>query len=79
MEVIKELFKSKKFVASLVGVIVVVVDKTVGLQLPEDTVTQVVALLAAYVVGQGLADHGKEKAKVEATAPPKVIVNKVEQ
>lgn len=60
----KQLLKSKKFLVSLSGVLFVLLNKTLGLAVPEETVLQVVGLLAAYVVGQGFADKGKEEAKV---------------
>jgi len=40
------------------------------LGLPEeqaaDLSTKLVALVASYMIGQGVADHGKEAAKIEA-------------
>jgi len=63
MEVLKELLKSKKFIAMLVGVLTVLLGK-VGLDLDEETLTKIVGLVAAYVLGQGIADHGKEQKKI---------------
>ena len=67
LDVLKSLLSSKKFLATLVGIIVTLVAK-IGWDVPEETVTKLVGLLASYVVGQGIADAGKEKAIVEATA-----------
>lgn len=64
MEVLKELFRSKKFLASLTGIILIVTNK-IGFDLDQETVTLIVGLIAAYVVGQGVADLGKEKLKEE--------------
>jgi uncharacterized membrane protein (DUF441 family) len=64
MDVLADLFKSKKFVAMLAGLIATLVAK-IGWELDEATITQIVALVATYIAGQGLADLGKEKAKVE--------------
>ena len=53
-----ELLTSKKAIATLAGVLIVATNR-IGLQLPEDAVTQIIGAIAAYVVGQGLADFGK--------------------
>lgn len=61
------LLSSKKFLALLVTLLVLVATRKLGLD--EETATElareIVALAAAYMVGQGVADHGKEKAKIE--------------
>lgn len=57
---------SKKFQASLAWAIVVLINHYFGLEIPEDTIVQVLALLWTYIVWQGIADHGKEKAKIES-------------
>ena len=59
-DAIKTMFTSKKFLAALTGVIVVILGE-LGLYIPEDALLP----LVAYVIGQGIADHGKERAKVE--------------
>jgi len=60
-----EIIKSKKFQAALVGLLLLLLEQVVpGIStLP---VGEAVGLLAAYIIGQGLADFGKERAKVEA-------------
>ncbi len=62
---LKVLLSSKKFLVSLSGVLFVLLNQISGLNIPEATVIQVVGLLAAYVVGQGIADKGKEAVKDE--------------
>ena len=62
---LKDLFASKKFLAALTGGIIWVAGK-VGFGLSAATVGPVGALLAVFIVGQGIADTGKEKAKIEA-------------
>lgn len=62
----KALFTSKKFIAALAGVVVSLVS-VAGLELPTDAVAAVLAPVMAYIVGQGIADNGKEAAKVAAT------------
>lgn len=62
MKVIKELLDSKKFMASLLGVITAVLTK---LGIPEIEVQEVVAILSpvlVYIGAQGAADLGKEAA-----------------
>lgn len=63
-----ELLKSKKFQALVVGLLVLLVQQYIP-GLDEAKTTEVVALIVAYIIGQGLADFGKEKAKVEADQP----------
>ena len=68
MNVIKQLLGSKKAIASVATVIVNIV---VGF-LPADAldaqskaglITAITSIAAAYLVGQGIADNGKEAAK----------------
>lgn len=58
METIKTMFGSKKFLTALAGAV------AAGLGIPEEALVP----LVAYVVGQGIADHGKERAKVEQSS-----------
>lgn len=55
--------KSKKLWVTVIGGAFVTIGNAVGL--PVDTLQSVVGIIAAYVVGQGLADFGKERAKIE--------------
>ena len=57
-KLLAEVITSKKAIATAAGVLIVMTNK-IGLQLPEEAVTQIVAAIAAYVVSQGLADFGK--------------------
>ncbi len=69
LDVLKALFSSKKFLVMLAGVAVAVASK-LGLAITPDLVNQILALVAAFVVGQGIADNGKEAAKaLEAKKP----------
>ena len=65
MAILQELFASKKFLVFLAGVLTLIASK-LGLNLDPDTLNGVIALTAAYVVGQGIADHGKGAAQVNA-------------
>tara|TARA_Y100000310_G_scaffold292484_1_gene321259 strand:- start:573 stop:782 length:210 start_codon:yes stop_codon:yes gene_type:complete len=60
---------SKKLWVAIGAALVVLMKDYFGLD--EPTAEKLVALSMAYIVGQGVADLGKEKAKVEkAPAPP---------
>ena len=60
-KLIGEILTSKKAIATMAGVLIVATNR-IGLQLPEEAVTQIIGAIAAYVVSQGLADFGKSKA-----------------
>jgi hypothetical protein len=64
MAFLKSLVSSKKGAAMVAGVIMAAFGKKLGLD--EAAVTSIVATVVAYLVGQGIADHGKEAAKVQA-------------
>jgi hypothetical protein len=59
---IMEILKSKKFQASIAGIVVVILSAFIP-ELDETEVTKIVALIVSYVIGQGLADLGKEAKK----------------
>jgi hypothetical protein len=65
-EMLKGLIGSKKAAAMAAGVVMAAIGKKIGLD--EQAVTSIVATIIAYVVGQGIADHGKEAAKAEKSA-----------
>lgn len=62
-QVIRDLLASKKFLVSLVGVLVWALAK-VGFSVDSDALLLVLSPFYAYVLAQGIADHGKEAAKV---------------
>ena len=51
----KEFWKSKKFIASLIGIVVALLQNKAGFELSEE----IVGLISVYIKGQGLADTGK--------------------
>ena len=57
-KMLAEILTSKKAIATLAGVLIVASNR-IGLQLPEEAITQIIGAIAAYVVSQGLADFGK--------------------
>ena len=56
---LRELAGSKKFVVFLVTVLVVLASRF-GLDLGPETAERIVHLAIAYLVGQGVADFGKD-------------------
>lgn len=63
MESLKALFLSKKFLVAVGGVFAVVLMHF--LSIPEETSMKVFGIVISYIAGQGLADMGKEAAKIE--------------
>ena len=64
----KALFSSKKFIAALAGVVAVLVASLLGkagVAVDDARLTEILAMLAAYILGQGIADHGKGAAEVK--------------
>ena len=66
-QALKGMFGSKKAIAMIAGVLVSFAGKY-GLELSTEDLTPILAPLLAYILGQGVADIGKEKAKTEKTA-----------
>ena len=58
-----EILQSKKFIAAIIASVLGIVG--VYLDIPMQDILVIIAPLGAYTVGQGIADIGKEKAKVE--------------
>jgi hypothetical protein len=65
----KQILSSKKVVLALVAGATAGVAK-LGFAVDSETVALIVSPLIAAIVGQGIADHGKEAAKIEAAAKP---------
>lgn len=61
---------SKKALAAIAGVLIVFFKKW-GLDLSEDAVNQLLQTIAAYIIGQGIADMGKNKEVNLPTIPKK--------
>ena len=66
-----DLLKSKKFQVAVAGVIVAALGK-LGLDMDEETILLVLSPIIAYILGQGVADIGKEQAKIEE--PVKAVI-----
>lgn len=67
MDTVKDLLKSKKFLALLAG-LVVWLASLLGADLSNEQVLPVMLTIASYIVGQGIADKGKEAVKEAAKA-----------
>jgi hypothetical protein len=71
MDIVKDLLKtfltSKKALALLAGAVVWGLAKA-GVLIPEESVLEILVLIAAYIVGQGIADNGKEAVLAAAKA-----------
>jgi len=61
---IADLAKSKKALTAFAAVIVALGAK-IGWDVTTDDLMPILTPLMAYIVGQGIADHGKERAKIE--------------
>lgn len=66
----KALFGSRKAVAALTGFVLNLLSPLArkhGLEelVTPDAVTQATAILGAYILGQGVADHGEARAKLQ--------------
>ena len=80
VEVVGGILGSKKAVAALVAVLALVLIRVAGrfgVVLDQATAAelsnQVLAVASAYVIGQGIADHGKSAAEVRADAEKKPV------
>ena len=71
MNVVKKLlawlFASKKVTALLAGLLLLGA-KRLGLDIAGAEIEEALALLGAYLVGQGISDAGKERAKIDAAS-----------
>ena len=54
-----EIFKSKKFIVTLVGLVILGVIK-IFVEIPDELFVSLFSgVIASYLVSQGIADHGK--------------------
>lgn len=61
MENLKQLFTSKKFWMTIIGVLITILVTAVPeLEQYQEQLSEMIWLFVAYVIGQGLADFGKE-------------------
>lgn len=62
---ITSLFSSKKFVVALSGILAALLARWLAPEASEEIANVIVNLAAAFCVGQGLSDFGKEAKKLE--------------
>lgn len=73
LSVLLDLLSSKKAIVAI-GAVVVMIAGHYGFALPSEDATKIAGLAAAYVIGQGVADHGKEAALISSqSVTPKVV------
>jgi uncharacterized membrane protein (DUF441 family) len=77
MGTLRELLDSKKFVAGISSAFVAILIAWAakkGFAIDKETADEAVKIIvgsaSAFVVSQGIADHGKERVKAEAAATP---------
>lgn len=58
--------KYKKLTMSLLGVAIAFIGRELGID--EKTIQMVITVISSFIVGQGIADFGKEKTKIEIKA-----------
>lgn|GEM_PF-2258873 len=61
---------SKKLASAVIGAVVVVVNSALDNPISDDQVIMIVGVIVAYLVSQGIADHGSQGA---ATAAKRAI------
>lgn len=60
---------SKKFIFALFAMVVLVVEKKLGLELDTETKRLLFGIAATAIAGQAMADLGKSRAQVVAAKP----------
>lgn len=65
-ETLKELLSSKKFVTALLSLVIVILGHF-GIDLDLTSMMAIISPLLAFILGQGIADAGKEAVKIDKT------------
>ena len=68
---LQQLVTSKKFLVAFSSILFVLTNEIFSFGIQETTILEVVSVSAAYIVGQGVADSGKEKSRFEASVTSK--------
>jgi hypothetical protein len=58
----------RKLLATVLSVIFVFLNNKLSLGMSELEITAIVGSIVAFIIGQGIADAGKEKARIEQVA-----------
>ena len=69
LNLVSESKKVRALVASLLGLALLPLAKKIGWELSTEQISGAVALVVAYLIGQGIADNGKEATKLTAKPP----------
>lgn len=64
-QMLLEVITSKKALAAL-GTLVVIILQGLGVPITDAMVDKILMVVAPYLVGQGIADHGKAVAAIQA-------------
>lgn len=64
----------KKLTAAIVIALFIYLNKKLGFGLDETTISQIALIAVSYIVGQGLADFGKNAAAITPAAPAVIVV-----
>lgn len=64
MDVFADLLRSKKFITAILGVAAVIGSEVFGVTLDVESLASITLIISGYVLGQGIADNGKERAKL---------------
>lgn len=67
MALLADVLTSKKALAALATLLVIILQAA-GLPITEEVIHNILLVVGPYLVGQGIADHGKEAAKVQVKA-----------
>tara|TARA_Y100000310_G_C20079909_1_gene533322 strand:+ start:158 stop:421 length:264 start_codon:yes stop_codon:yes gene_type:complete len=64
MDKLIEKLSSRKLWAAVIGCLVIAIGSQFGLD--EATATKLAGMVSAFIIGQGIADAGKERVRIEA-------------
>lgn len=67
MDVIRSLLGSKKAVTAIAAILFTIANSLGITAVSEESLTMILGICGTFIMGQGLADLGKEKAKVESS------------
>lgn len=68
MDLLRKLLSSRKFLVMMATCIGLLITKVFKVQVDQATILEFLGVVAAWLIAQGIADKGKEAAKVDAIA-----------
>ena len=60
-----EKIKSRKLLVGIISAVIILANDAFGKPVSTEAVYSAIAMLATYVIGQGIADHGQQGKKPE--------------